>query len=112
MTDTPAHHLRAVFAGLVRAAHLSDDEAEPALDAARAARRTLIAEPGAVERLHVDGSWTLGKQDAEAPEHRDRERRVSLSLPAQSPIPLAEILSPGFDEAEAARRIRALAATG
>ena len=109
---TPAERLRSLLAALVRAALMSDEDGRPWLRQAQSLHGALLREPAGLDTLSLDGFWTLAIQDAEGPDSREAERRVSMSLPKVCPLHLADMASAGFDPAQAAATIRSSAATG
>ncbi|GBU18283.1 MULTISPECIES: hypothetical protein [Methylobacterium] len=112
MTEA-ASTARTLLSGLVKAALMSDDRAS-LLWREEAARglAALRAAPEAARALRLDGLWTLAVQDAEAPEFREEEGRVSFGLPAACPFGVEELLDEGFGLDEAVERVRKSAATG
>lgn len=113
MPETAATEIRTLLANLVRAALMSDDRASALWrEAARQGQAGLAADPSRVEGLNVEGFWTLGVREAEAPEYREAENRVEFGFPALCPFTLAELIAQDFDVDRAVERLRKSAATG
>ncbi|TXM67972.1 hypothetical protein [Methylobacterium sp. WL120] len=105
--------VRDALAELIRAALISDDRTSLACrDAARAKLAALAADPPDAASVRVDGAWTLAIRAAEAPEFRDAEGQVNLTLPRAAPFALDDLTAPGFDVDSAVETIRKSASTG
>jgi hypothetical protein len=112
MSET-ATELRTLLANLVRAALMSDDRASALWrEAARQGQAKLAADPAGTEGLNIEGFWTLGVHEAEAPEYREAEAQVEFGFPALCPFTLAELTTRDFDVDAAVERLRKSAATG
>ena len=105
--------VRDALAELIKAALISDDRTGLACrEAARAKLAALAADPPDAGSVRVDGAWTLAIQEAEAPEFRDAEGQVNLTLPRAAPFALDDLIAPGFDVDSAVETIRKSASTG
>lgn len=105
-------HLTEILTLLVQAALVSDDEASLEYrQHAGERQRSLAAEPGG-NALNLEAAWTRAVPEAERPELRESEGRVSLTLPVRCPVPIELLLNPAFDVDEVVNRIAAAAATG
>lgn len=113
MSADTATHLRSLIANLVRAALMSDDRASALWrEAARQGQASLAADPTQVAGLNIEGFWTLGVREAEAPEYREAENQVQFGFPALCPFTLADLTARDFDVDGAVERLRKSAATG
>jgi predicted ArsR family transcriptional regulator len=111
--DTTARTVRTLLASLVKAALMSEDRASALWrEEAAQAQARLRAEPEAAAALTLDGLWSLAVREAEAPDLREAEGRVSFGLPASCPFTRAALTDPRFDVDAAVERIRKSAATG
>ncbi|MDR7038544.1 hypothetical protein J2X36_003310 [Methylobacterium sp. BE186] len=111
--DGTGRTVRTLLANLVKAALMSEDRASLLWrEEAAQALASLRAKPAGLAALKIDGLWSLAVQEAEAPDLRPGEGRVSFTLPVQSPLSLDELAAPGFDIDEGVERIRKSAATG
>lgn len=112
MSETTTE-LRTLLANLVRAALMSDDRASALWrEAARQGQAKLAADPDGTKSLNIEGFWTQGVREAEAPAYREAEAQVEFGFPALCPFTLAELTAPGFDVDAAVERLRKSAATG
>ncbi|AWN41450.1 hypothetical protein [Methylobacterium durans] len=111
--DGTGRTVRTLLANLVKAALMSEDRASLLWrEEAAQALASLRADPEGLTGLKIDGLWSLAVQEAEAPDLRAEEGRVSFTLPANCPFALDELGAPGFDIDEAVERVRKSAATG
>lgn len=111
--NADVERVRQALAEVIKAALLSDDAQSLACREAGAAKMKALCEsPPDPAHVKIDGAWTLAIQDAETPELAPYEGQVNLTLPRQCPFTLDELVSPGFDVAEAVERIRKSASTG
>ncbi|AWN48753.1 hypothetical protein DK419_22315 [Methylobacterium terrae] len=113
MTDptSPAATLRALLATLVKSALVADEARIAAWRREAAELHERLAGQD-LSALKLDGLWALAVREAEAPDLRPDETRVSLTLPQACPLALADLAGPGFDVEAAADRVRQSAATG
>ncbi|WP_375461197.1 hypothetical protein [uncultured Enterovirga sp.] len=111
-SEPAATTLRTLLTALVRAALMSDEDGRSSVEEAKSLHRRLPSDPASLAGVALDGLWRQAVHDAEGPDARDRERRVSTSLPSDCPLGLAQIVAADFDAATAAATIRSTAATG
>lgn len=100
--------LRDFLAALVRAALMADADGVLWIEEARRLRAGL--DPEALG--HRDGPWKSAVAEAERPEDRPAERRVSLTLPAACPLDAADLAPSGPSVEALVDRLRGSAGTG
>lgn len=111
--DNSTTELKDLLCLLVKAALLSNDHESQQYRLQAQGKQKALASQGDVgfER-RLSGAWTMAIAEAEAPKLRDREGRVSLTLPVECPLSVADLLSPQFDTDLVVNRIAGAAATG
>ncbi|GJD93172.1 hypothetical protein [Methylobacterium iners] len=110
---TPAALVRSFLAHLMMAALTADNQHSLAWrQKAKHLRQQMLAIPGALATLKIDGLWWLAIGDAEAPELRAEEKMIEWGQPKACPFTLTEICEPEFDVDRAVQRLRETAATG
>lgn len=111
--DAATTELKDLLSHLVKAALLSDDhESQHHRLQARAKQKALASQGVEGFERRLPGAWTRAVEEAEAPELREREGRVSLTLPAACPLSREDLFSPHFDADLIVNRIAESAATG